>query len=107
MRVAVPAAALKLFIDVLDELSKGNAVTVAPVHAELTTQRAADLLNVSRPYLIGLLESGQLEFRKVGSHRRVRLIDVLEHQRKDENRRRQVQRGLTREAEDAGLYGDD
>ncbi|MGO9197116.1 MAG: excisionase family DNA-binding protein [Acidimicrobiales bacterium] len=107
VRVAVPAAALKLFIDVLDELSKGNAVTVAPVHAELTTQRAADLLNVSRPYLIGLLESGQLEFRKVGSHRRVRLIDVLEHQRKDENRRRQVQRGLTREAEDAGLYGDD
>jgi excisionase family DNA binding protein len=105
-RVVVPAEAFKLFIDVLDELSKGNAVTVAPVHSELTTQQAAELLNVSRPYLIGLLETGRISFRKVGSHRRVRLADVLDYQAADETHRRAVQRELTEEAEALGLYED-
>jgi len=103
-QVAVPAAAFKLFIEVLDELAKGNAVTVAPVHAELTTQQAAELLNVSRPYLIRLLETQQIPHRKVGSHRRIRLTDVLEYQRLDEARRRDAQRELTRQAEELGLY---
>lgn len=102
--VNVPATAFKLFIDVLDELAKGNAVTVAPVHAELTTQQAAELLNVSRPYLIRLLESNQIPYRKVGSHRRIRLVNVLEYQRLDEARRRDAQRELTRQAKELGLY---
>lgn len=103
-RVTVPATAFKLFIEVLDELARGNAVTVAPVHAELTTQQAAELLNVSRPYLVKLLEDGALPYRKVGTHRRIRLADVLAYQQADEARRREVHRALTREAEELGLY---
>lgn len=79
-------------------------MTVAPVHAELTTQQAAELLNVSRPYLIRLLEANQIPYRKVGSHRRIRLVDVLEYQRLDEARRRDAQRELTRQAEELGFY---
>lgn len=103
-KVSVPAPAFKLLIDVLDELAKGNAVTVAPVHKELTTQQAAELLNVSRPYFISLLEAGALPYRKVGTHRRVRLADVLAYQKADEGQRRERQRALTREAEELGLY---
>ncbi len=102
-KVTLPAAAFKLLIEVLDELAKGNAVTVAPIHKELTTQQAGELLNVSRPYLIGLLEAGALPYRKVGSHRRIRLVDVLEYQRVDEQRRHDAQRALTRESEELGL----
>lgn len=105
-KVTVPAQAFRLFIEVLDELAKGNAVTVAPIHAELTTQQAADLLNVSRPFLVGLLESGEIPFRKVGSHRRIRLLDVLAHQRKDEQHRQSVYKDLTHEAEELGLYSE-
>ena len=102
-KVTVPAPAFKLLIEVLDELAKGNAVTVAPIHKELTTQQAAELLNVSRPYLIGLLEAGVVPYRKVGTHRRIRLVDVLDYQRADEKRRHEAQRSLTREAEELGL----
>jgi excisionase family DNA binding protein len=104
VKVSVPAPAFKLLIEVLGELAKGNAVTVAPFHKELTTQQAAELLNVSRPYFVSLLEAGVLPYRKVGTHRRVRLTDVLAYQRADDERRREAQHALTRDAEDLGLY---
>lgn len=80
--VVLPGAAVRLLGALLTELAKGNAVTLMPHHAELTTQAAADLLNVSRPFLIGLLESGQLPHHKVGTHRRVRFSDLMIYKRR-------------------------
>jgi excisionase family DNA binding protein len=77
--VELPTSALRLLVDILAELAAGNAVKVVPVHAELTTQEAADLLNVSRPHLIKLLESGELSYHKTGKHRRVRFADLTDY----------------------------
>lgn len=101
--IVVPAVAFRFFVDVLAELANGNAVTVAPVHAELTTQQAADLLNVSRPYLVKLLDRREIPYRRVGNRRKVRLVDLIDYQRRDEALRRDIADELTREAEKIGL----
>ena len=75
--VELPTSALRLLVDILSELAEGNAVKVVPIHAELTTQEAADLINVSRPHLVKLLEAGDLPFHKTGKHRRVRFSDLM------------------------------
>ena len=74
--VTLPRAAARLLTYLLAEMGEGNAVTLIPIHAELTTQEAADFLGVSRPYLIGLLQKGAIKHRKVGTHRRVRFADL-------------------------------
>jgi excisionase family DNA binding protein len=84
-QIELPTSALWLLVDVLSELALGNAVRIVPVHAELTTQQAADLLNVSRPHLIKLLENGALPYHMTGKHRRVRLDNLVEYKtRRDE-----------------------
>jgi excisionase family DNA binding protein len=102
-QIPLPLAAVRLLKDILAEMAQGHAVTLLPVQAELTTQQAADLLNVSRPYLIGLLEARQIPFRLVGQHRRVRLDDLLAYQRKDDESRRRIADALTADAQELGM----
>jgi excisionase family DNA binding protein len=75
--IAIPGPAFRLLADMLTEMGKGNGMALIPVHSEVTTQQAADLLNVSRPFLIEQLEKGAIPFRKVGSHRRIFFRDVM------------------------------
>jgi excisionase family DNA binding protein len=74
--LVLPKAATRLLAFILSEMAQGNAVTLIPVHAELTTQEAADYLGVSRPFLIGMLEAKTLPFYKVGTQRRIRFTDL-------------------------------
>jgi excisionase family DNA binding protein len=101
--VTVPTEAFDLFVDVLTQMANGNAVSIVPVHAELTTQQAAEMLNVSRPFLVGLLDEGKIPFRLVGTHRRVRAGDVVAYKERDAAYRRSVADELTAEAEKHGL----
>jgi len=102
-RVTVPVEAFELLMQVLAHLANGHGVTVMPVNAELTTQQAADLLNVSRPFLIKLLDSRAVPFRRVGTHRRVLLTDVVTYKQLDDARRKEAADALAAEAQELGL----
>ena len=77
--VELPAVAVRLLVDLLSAMAEGNAVTLIPIHAELTSQQAADLLGVSRPFLIKQLEDNAISFRKVGTHRRILFSDLMKY----------------------------
>ncbi len=102
--IAVPSELMLLLRAVVEQLRAGNGVSVAPLHAELTTVEAAELLGVSRPHLVKLLEQGAMPHRMVGSHRRVRLVDVLAYRDRQDERSRRALDELTAQAEELGLY---
>ena len=104
----IPVPVVRLFLGVIQEMGKGNGVTITPIQKELTTQQAADLLMVSRPYLIEeLLEKGEIPYRKVGNRRRIRVEDLLRYRQAEEAemaRREKVMQELIAETERLGLY---
>lgn len=101
--IELPTSAVRLLVDILAELAEGNAVKVIPVHAEVTTQEAADLLNVSRPHVVKLLEAGELPFHKTGKHRRIRFADLMAYKAKREARSEAAMAELARQAQDLGM----
>lgn len=98
--IELPTSALRLLLDILGELALGNAVKVVPIHAELTTQEAADLLNISRPHLVKLLEDGALAFHKTGRHRRVRFADLMRFKAQRDHNSQQLMEALAQQAQE-------
>ncbi len=87
--IDLPPAVSKIMLDLLMLISKGEAVTLVPLGAELSTQQAADVLNVSRPFLIKLLARKEIPYHQVGTHRRIRAQDVFNYKhRRDASRRK-------------------
>lgn len=101
--VAIPVSALRLLVEILTQLGAGNAVSIIPIHAELTTQEAADLLNVSRPFLVAALSRNEIPFRKVGTHRRIRYQDVLTYKETIDAERRKNLEELAAQAQELNL----
>jgi excisionase family DNA binding protein len=79
VKIPFPRKVLFLLVRILEQMAAGNAVTLIPIHAELTTQEAADLLNVSRPFIVKLLEDNKIRYHKVGTHRRIKLEDLMKY----------------------------
>ena len=102
--IELPHSVFGVLARVVREMARGNAVKVMPIHAELTTQEAAELLNVSRPFLISLLEKGEIAYRKVGTHRRIRLEDLLVYKEKRDAERLQASDKLADESQRLGFY---
>lgn len=101
--VVVPRSALAALTQVLDSFANGEGVTVIPANAELTTQQAADALNVSRPFLIGLLDASQIRYRSVGTHRRIAAASLIQYMRDDDARRAKAADALALEAHSLGM----
>ena len=99
----LPAAAARLLKELLREMAAGHAVTLVPIEAEITTQQAADLLNVSRPYVVGLVEQSKLPARMVGPQRRVRLVDVLAYKTESKAKARAALREMVAIDQELGL----
>lgn len=103
-RIELPESVAIALRQVVHQLARGRAVTVVPVNKELTTQEAADMLNVSRPYLVKLLDEGKIPFVKTGTHRRIQLEDLMAYKRIRDSERRHALDELTRLSQELGLY---
>ena len=102
-QIELPTSALTMLMDILGELAVGNAVKVVPVHAELTTQEAANILNVSRPHMVKLLEEGKLPHHKTGRHRRVLFADLMKFKEEREANSLTAMQELAQQAQELDL----
>jgi excisionase family DNA binding protein len=101
--ITLPASAVRLLVEMLSEMAQGNAIALTPIHAELTTQQAADLLGVSRPFLVKQLEAARLPYRKVGTHRRILFKDLMDYKRKGDRKRLETLDQLAAQAQDLDM----
>lgn len=102
--IELPDSVFRFLKELVYHLLRGQAVSVVPVNKEITTQEAADLLNVSRPYLISLLEKGTIPFKMVGTHRRISFEDLMAYKRTRDAERKQGLAELTQLSQELGLY---
>jgi len=102
-RLLLPPAAIRLLLDLLTEMASGNAVTLIPVHAQLTTQQAADVLNVSRPFLVNLVEQGKIPHVKVGTHRRILFEDLMNYKREIDKERQKALDELVKQSQQLNM----
>lgn len=103
-RFVLPPAVFAALRNVVEAMSNGQAVTIAPVHQRLTTQEAADLLGISRPTFVKLLDSGEIPFEQPGRHRRVRLASVLAYRQRRSSQRRESLDRMVEIADESGMY---
>jgi excisionase family DNA binding protein len=101
--IPIPVSALPVLTHVLAQLARGNGVTLIPMHAELTTHQAAHVLKVSRPFLIGLLDKGEIPHRRVGTHRRIRYDDLMAYKQKIDQKRLKALEELSALHQELGL----
>lgn len=102
-RIVVPMKAMKLLAEILNQMAQGNAFALMPVGYMLTTQQAADLLNVSRPYFVKLLEQGEIQFSKAGRHRRVKHEDLVAYMRKIDEESNEAMVALAEQAQELDM----
>lgn len=95
----LPARAVKMIVEVLHAMAESKPLSIIPHTTELTTQQAADFLNVSRPFLVGLLDRGEIVHRMVGNHRRVRVSDLVAFKEKSDQARREAIAAMVAEAQ--------
>jgi excisionase family DNA binding protein len=101
--IELPAGAVALLMDILEAMAAGRGITLIPENAELTTVQAAELLNVSRPYLIRLLEDETIPYRLVGTHRRIRMEDVMTYKQRIDAERERILDDLAKEAQEGDM----
>lgn len=102
--VPLPESLFHLLRQVVDDLAQGQVVTLVSSNKELTTQQAANMLSMSRPYLVKLLERGEIPFAKTGAHRRILFTDLMEYKARRDTERRRGLAELTQLSQDIGLY---
>jgi excisionase family DNA binding protein len=103
VHITIPKEALSLLVEILVQMGKGNGVKIVPIRKELTTTEAADILNVSRPYLVELLDSGQIPFRSIESRRRILLEDVMNYKNNIDAKREQTLAELAAQAQELNM----
>jgi len=101
--IELPRAVVGLLMRILTEMAEGNAVTLMPIHAELTTQQAASILGVSRPFLIKQMKEKKIPYRQIGTHRRVRFQDLMEYKNRIDASRAKVLEELAAQAQELNM----
>jgi len=102
-RIKIPPSAFRFLNTVLQLMAKGKAITIIPSDTEISTQQAAEMLNVSRPHVVKLLEKGELPYHKVGTHRRILLKDLEDYKAKRDKKRRKLLEELAKQAQELDM----